>query len=189
MKINIKMFFIISIGTVISGTTIAQSVKSSLSAKILCSEKAGKVTLELIDGSQGAKVELPLDLKISSFKSGKLKGCVAITKKSNPVLRELSPSVFKNVSGSQIVSISLPSNLNGMEFDLSYDWIAIKKMDGKWISGPVISSGGLENSVENQVESVSDSVVGIRQISSSEGEDSLTKLNYVKSGENWQQSK
>jgi hypothetical protein len=99
-------------------------------------------------------------------------------------------TLLKDYSEGQIVGISLPATSSGMEFDLQYDWIVLKKKkSGEWISGPVVEAGGLENSVDNQIGSASENKISVRQISSGEGDTSEQKVTYLWKNGAWQKSK
>lgn len=157
---------------------------------VTCETKSNRIETVFNTGNKKLKQVLPVQLPLSSFTAAKLKGCAAIQTKSKFTVRPLSPSLFKDYSEGQIVGISLPATMNGMAFDLQYDWIVLKKKKGgEWISGPIVEAGGLENSVDNQIGSASEKEIIVRQIYSGEGDTSEEKVTFLWVNGAWQQSK
>jgi hypothetical protein len=175
-----KLVFIFA-AIALSSPIRADAKSLAFTAKILCSAKSIKVQLK----SAASTVTTVLPTNPSSLKSGKAKGCATIANLSKPPAALVPPANLKGLKSAYVISISLPSQENDIEFNLSYDWIVLQKKNGSWISGPLAQAGGLENSVENRVKLASASRVELVQTSSAEGETSEEKVVFVKSGASW----
>lgn len=172
------LFFV---AVTLSPSGLAEGKSLVFSAKILCSPKSIKVQLK----SAASTVTTVLPTAVSSLRSGSLRGCAAIAKLSKPPVAAVPSANLKGLKSAYVISISLPSFENEIEFNLSYDWIVLQKKNGSWISGPLAQAGGLENSVENSVKLASASRVEIMRTSTAEGSSSQIKAVFVKSGASW----
>ena len=162
------------------------NLADNIEARVECSVKPAAISLHATAGGKSLSVILA-NHDISNFKSGKDKGCAAISKHARVTQQAISQKAIKFFSSGYKITVALPADENGMEYDLSYDWLVFRNTDGQFVSGPVVPAGGLENVIENKVKSASATEIIINQSSSGEGETSVEKLSFKRHASEWVQ--
>lgn len=185
-KIKFVVFVFAALFIKITANAASKIKNGQIGIQVTCSLKPLVVTTIVNVEGKSISVKLPVNT-ISIFKSGKDKGCAAVTKHAKTSHQSLPVKSLTNFTSGSKITVALPGNENGSEFELSYDLLILKKADGQWLSGPVILAGGLENYVENQVISATSTEVIVNQISSGEGETSTEKITFEFQGDSWVQ--
>jgi hypothetical protein len=85
-----------------------------------------------------------------------------------------------------VFNLQVPA-FDGVEFELGYDVLTFRKMDGSLIRSPVVPAGGVENSAKNKYESVSENEVILTQESSGEGQTTKTRMTFKQINGTWNQ--
>ena len=158
------------------------------SARVTCSTETKKAAVVLA-AAGGVSAEVPITVTPQQFKSGKLRGCAALTRKSKAKVAPLAAGALKGAASGVTVHVALPADENGMAYELTFDWIAVRRADGTWAAGPVVSGGGLENEVENVVLSAGEGEATVKRTSSGEGDSTTETLRFTKTKDGWRRSK
>lgn len=142
------------------------------------------ISVEVSVGEQD-KIKIPIRNDAPKFfKVGKLSGCPAVLKNSKLQVTDLRPSAFKDLNGVKVVNIRLPA-FDGMEFELGFEALILKRSNNLWIQKTIVRVNGMENSVENIFEFISENELTVRQTFSGEGQTSTKTLKFKREREGW----
>lgn len=183
-----KFVLMVSLLLATSSFALEATDKPTAAAKVVCNNSNNVVSIS-VEFKVGEKDKIKIPIRNDApkfFKAGKLSGCPAVLKNSKLKVTDLPPSALKDLNGVKVVNIQLPA-FDGMEFELGFDALILKRSNDSWVQGPIISAGGMENSVENVFESISENELTVSQTSSGEGQTSTTALKFKKEKEGWRQ--